>query len=125
MDLCFSNNAIEQFSNKMCVEIINTTIYRPVKADLIGGKVLDLQEPSTFMGNKQNLINCVTLSDKDGNSYTIEPNENGLKFARGEISYQEYIHLKTKSHRTFILFFLFITAVFFSSCWFLVKLLLQ
>ena len=58
------------------------------------------------------LITKVLLEDKDGTPYSVEPNLNGLRFAKGEISYKKYQKLQRKNDVTMFLCFFGIIGFF-------------
>jgi uncharacterized membrane protein YebE (DUF533 family) len=52
------------------------------------------------------LITKVILEDDNGRFFSVDPNINGLKFAKGEISYTKYNKLQKKNDfNMFVCFF--------------------
>lgn len=100
--VCFSNNFLEQGAYLFCNKIIKETTYEIVCLE-VGGKRLQYQG---FLSSENDhslqhdaLISKIHLKDKTGNVYFVEPNLNGLKFAKGEISFDEYIRQQKKGER--------------------------
>lgn len=116
--MCVSNNAFELQAYHMSKEIRENSIYLPVAIEYIGGKTVDLP---THEIEPSELITKVIVKDREGNYYEIEPNEKGLRFAKGEITYNEYVKLKRKENRRFFTYFAGITGSFFITGWTLIK----
>lgn len=100
--MCLSNDVLEQGAYLIFNQIIKETTYEIVCLE-IDGKRLQYQDYYSI-GNKEFLQHNVLMSkihlrDKTGNIYLIEPNMNGLKFAKGEISFAEYIRQQKKAER--------------------------
>ena len=120
--MCSTNNFIEQEAYVMSQQIRKETVFKCVKVIYSEGnnpdastQILDSQDYSTVM--EPALITKVILEDKDGTLYYVEPNPNGLRFAKGEISYNEYKNLQRKETiNVFAIFFGII--VFFSGSMF-------
>lgn len=72
--MCSSNHFIEQQAYEMSEKIKKDSVYKFLSVE----------------GEAGGYITKVVLEDKDGTLYSIEPNPIGVKFARGEISFQEY-----------------------------------
>ncbi|MBD8069279.1 hypothetical protein [Bacillus sp. PS06] len=85
--MCVSNNFIELQAYEFCEKIRNDSLYKFVGVDY---------SRSHINGNGLELINTVILQDSDGTVYYVEPNSNGLKFAKREITYKEYKKLQRK-----------------------------
>lgn len=103
--MCVSNNFIEHQAYKMSEKIRSNSVYKFVRVDTSEGNYFELNKIELCMdsnnltgpnGHCLPLIKKVILEDKEGKCYSIEPNENGLKFAIGEISYREYTKLQKK-----------------------------
>jgi hypothetical protein len=95
--MCVSNNAFEFQAYKMSEQIIKHTIYQPVKVVYFGEKEADVNEISAI-----ELITKIILQDNEGHVYEVEPSENGIRFAKGEITYQEYLQRGKKDIRNLI-----------------------
>ena len=93
--MCFSNNAIEQLAYTMSEQIYKHSIYKIIKIEFIGGESIDIQNQtqnlfSLDVSKELPLVTKLVLKGENGILYAIEPNENGLKFAKGQITYKEY-----------------------------------
>lgn len=88
--VCVSNNFVELQTNEFCEKIRNASLYKFVGVDYSRNNMNGKE------GNGLDLINTVILQDNDGTVYHVEPNSNGLKFAKQEISYKEYKKLQRK-----------------------------
>ncbi|WP_050182595.1 hypothetical protein [Domibacillus robiginosus] len=104
--MCFSNNVFEQQALEMAEQIQKKSIYKFVGANFLGSRRLEFHEQSSnvndykdTLGNGTALITEVILEDSDGNQYSIEPNPNGLRFAKGEITYKEYENLEINGNK--------------------------
>jgi hypothetical protein len=95
--MCVSNHAFEFQAYKMSEQIIKNTIYQPVKVVYIGEKDVDVNDI-----NPLELITKIILQDSEGHYFEVEPSENGIKFAKGEITYQEYLRLEKKDIKNLI-----------------------
>lgn len=95
--MCVSNHAFEFQAYKLSEQIIKHTIYQPVKVVYFGEK-----EAGVHQINAIELITKIILQDNEGHVYEVEPSENGLRFAKGEITYQEYIRRGKKDFRNLI-----------------------
>lgn len=111
--LCFSYNIIEQQALEMFKKIQQNSHYKLVRVEFTGDQALGLidYEELTKMENK--LISKIILKDNKGMLYSIEPNLNGLRFAKGEISYREYKKIQ-KKESTDLFVYLFLIIAFFS-----------
>ncbi|WP_142300999.1 hypothetical protein [Bacillus sp. 7884-1] len=69
------------------------------------------------------LISNVILGDKDGALYSVEPNINGLRFAKGEISYNKYRKLQRRNDVNMLFCFFGIIGFFSISMWVLSKMI--
>lgn len=116
--MCVFNNAFELQALNMSEIIQKNSIYQPFRIVYTGGKSVGLQDHSP---QQMNLITSIVLKDEEGNLYEIEPCENGLRFAKGEIRYSEYLRLQKKESRQVITYFSLITGAFFIMGWTLVK----
>lgn len=90
MNLCSSNNFIEQQAYEMSEKIKKDSIYKFIKVVYSGGN--NLGSPS-----ESALISQVVLESQEGTVYFVEPNPIGVKFAKGEISFKEYKKLQKRN----------------------------
>ena len=124
-NVCFSNNVIEQQAYIISEKIIKDSIYKPIRLVFIGGKSIEIQnyksQGSSITGEEIPLITRVILEDNEGLRFSVEPNENGLIFAIGEITYKEYKKIQHKESRQFIWYFFAISGVFFLMCWVFIR----
>ncbi|SOC40940.1 SH3 domain-containing protein [Ureibacillus acetophenoni] len=91
--MCVNNDFIENQSNRIYEEISKSTLLKVARVEFQEGYCWEPQfEPIQF--NKNNLITKIILKDDKNNSFTINPDEIGLKFAKGEISYKEYLRVQ-------------------------------
>jgi len=114
--MCFPNNAIEQQAYGFTEKIHNSSLYKIVRLELIGKYVdfdpkrpLDAQLNS---GEHLPLIKNVILEDRFGKQYKIEPNEFGLKFACGELTYKQYVYSKKTEARKLLVYTLGSVGIF-------------
>lgn len=95
--MCVSNHAFELQAYKLSEQIIEHTIYHPLKVVYFGEKEVDVNQISAI-----ELITKVILQDNEGHVYEVEPSENGVRFSKGEITYQEYLRRGKKDIRNLI-----------------------
>ncbi|MEK3991969.1 hypothetical protein [Robertmurraya sp. FSL R5-0851] len=95
--MCVSNHAFELQAYKLSEQIIKHTIYQPVKVIYFGEKEAEANQISAI-----ELITKIILQDNEGQVYEVEPSENGVRFAKGEITYQEYLSREKKDIRNLI-----------------------
>lgn len=100
--MCVSNHAFEMQINKKIEKIRVHSIYTPVAVVDSEGKRINFGDQ--FI-HPSGLIKKVILQDVDGNDYEVEPEENGLRFAKGDISYNDYQLLQMKQNRKAIALF--------------------
>lgn len=129
--MCFSNNSIEQQAFEMSERIRNNSIYKFVRVDFIGGKSLDFQYQSgprndnnVKNGEHLDLISKVILEDRDGILYSVEPNSNGLRFAKGEITYKEYNKIQKKETVQGLSYFFLAIGTIFLMSWAMIRYLI-
>lgn len=126
--MCFSSDVFERQASMISEKIIKNSIYKPVSLDFIGEKNVGIQDYKfQENGGTLPLITRIILEDNAGSPISIEPNENGLMYAMGEISYKEYKKIQNKDSRQFIGYFVTILSAFIlvswvSMRWFLYKL---
>ncbi|MFY3792088.1 hypothetical protein ACOQFO_10480 [Ureibacillus sp. MALMAid1270] len=88
--MCVNNNFIENQSYRVYEEISKSSLFKVARVEFLEGYCWEPQfEPILF--NKNDLITKIILKDDNNNSFTINPDDMGLKFAKGEISYKEYL----------------------------------
>ncbi|CEG29009.1 hypothetical protein BN1002_03937 [Bacillus sp. B-jedd] len=100
--MCVSNNVLEIQTNKLSDEIRLNTIFTPVAFVYHNGQRVNLG--ASFL-HQAGFIKRVVLQDTEGNVYEVDPTENGLRFAKGEISYRDYQLLEKKENRKAITLF--------------------
>ncbi|MEK3997123.1 hypothetical protein MKX96_01460 [Psychrobacillus sp. FSL W7-1493] len=116
--MCFSTNVIEQQALIISDKIIKNTIYKPVSLDFISEKNVGIQDfQMQNIGEEISLITMVNLENNEGLQISVEPNENGLRYAMGEISYKDYKKLQNRESRQFIWYFFAISSVFLLISW--------
>lgn len=94
--MCVSNNAFEMQTYKLSDEIRMNSVYTPVEVVYAEGKRVNVDDKQMLPAG---FIKKVVLRDKEGNDYEVEPTENGLSFARGEMSYRDYQLQQKKENR--------------------------
>ncbi|WP_316572377.1 hypothetical protein [Neobacillus sp. YIM B06451] len=112
--MCVSNHAFEMQSYKLSEEIRRNSIYTPVAVVCSGGERVNFG--NQFV-HPDGFIEKVVLQDKEGNDFEVEPSENGLRFAKGEISYNDYQRLQKKDDRKAIALFAGAAGSFFIIGW--------
>lgn len=92
--MCSSFDFIEQQAFDMSEKIRKDSIYKFVRVEVSESSGLhhvhDSNECVQISETRHALITKVILEDKDGNQYFVEPTTDGLRFAKGEITYQQY-----------------------------------
>ena len=117
--MCISHNEIERQAYIMSEKIRKNSIYKPIRLDFINGKSTEFKNGALedlANGKDVPLVSRVILEDKEGARFGIEPNEIGLRYAAGEITYKEYKQLQNKESKLFIGY---VTAL--SSCFLLIS----
>lgn len=116
--MCFSTNVIEQQALIISDKIIKNSIYKPVSLDFISEKNVGIQDFTMQSSGKEiSLITRVNLENNAGLQISVEPNENGLRYAMGEISYKDYKKLQNQESRQFIWYFFAISSAFLLISW--------
>src|SRR5699024_6030449 len=122
---------IEQQTHEMSKKIWESSLYKLIRVDFAGGNCFEVQSRlndwvslETEMGNKSALITKVILEDLEGKHYSIEPNDNGVRFAKVEITYKEYKILLKTGNALWITIFIVGILVFFTLMSVLVKFVL-
>lgn len=115
INVCISNNFMEQQAYKMSKEIQNNSFYKVVRAEDSEGNDLKLRLHDE-QWNGKDFITKIILEDKKGNYYSVKPDYNGLRFAKGEINYKEYYKTMRKEnfkgYGYFFVSIVFITLMF-------------
>jgi len=106
INLCVSNHFIEQRAYELCEEIRKNSLYKVARVDVSGGTILDGQ------WNGKDLITKVIPEDTKGTYYSIKPDPNGLKFAKGELTYKEYSKIQKKANINGFSFFFVVIGFF-------------
>ena len=92
--MCAPNNFIELQAHEMYEKIKRNSVYNFIRVDYSDGSYQGSHSQVDHTRNVSSLITGVVLEDKDGTIYTIEPNPNGVRFAKGEITKEEYQEMK-------------------------------
>ncbi|MER2170978.1 MAG: hypothetical protein ABS938_10100 [Psychrobacillus psychrodurans] len=67
----------------------NQSKYKMIELELSDDRIIKPQNLENF-GDGRALISKAVLEDNGGNSYSVSINQNGLRFAMGELTYKEY-----------------------------------
>ncbi|MBN8200052.1 hypothetical protein [Bacillus sp. NTK034] len=104
--MCFTHDVIERQAFKICEEMKIHSIYSLVGVTTTDGPIRKIQENTSIESNFNllpgealPLITKVMLQDANGSHYWVIPDEEGLQFAKGEITYKEYKRLQAKEKR--------------------------
>jgi hypothetical protein len=93
--MCSPFHFIEQQAFEISEKIRKDSIYKFVRVEISESSGLhQVYGPNNcgkISDTKPAFIRKVILEDRDGNQYSVEPTPEGLRFARGEITYREYI----------------------------------
>ena len=108
--MCVSNNFIEQQAYKISEEIRKNSLYKVIRLDVSGVSSLGIQKQDD-QWNGKDFITKVILEDTRGNYYSVKPDYNGLRFAKGEINYKEYSKLQKKEDLKGLSYFFGITGI--------------
>lgn len=116
--MCFSTNIIEQQAFLISDKIIINSIDKPVSLDFIDEKNVGISDFTMKIFREEiPLITRVNLENSEGLLISVEPNENGLRCAMGEISYKAYKKLQNQESRQFISYFFAISSIFLLISW--------
>ena len=93
-----------------------------MRINFIGDRYLAIdsdcdKDIQSIVGKELPLITNVILEDEFGENYSVEPNENGVRFASGEICYREYIQLKRSGIRKLFFYTIGSIGIFSISAW--------
>jgi hypothetical protein len=98
--MCFSMNTIEHQAYHYTEQMNTSSLYKIVHIHMIGHSVHIEKGPpleaQLDFGGQLPLIKIVTLVDGTGKNYAVEPNEFGVRFAHGEMTYQQYLKTRKK-----------------------------
>lgn len=99
--MCTTNNFIERQAYEMSQQIRKESLYKIVRVDYFedysqNAKKRNLDTQDFDIASSSALITKVILEDKDRAIYSVEPNLNGLRFAKGEIDYKKYNKLQQR-----------------------------
>jgi hypothetical protein len=119
--VCAPNNFIELQAHEMYEMIRGNSVYNFIRVDYSEGSYQGTHSQVDNTRNGSALIIRVVLEDKDGTLYTVEPNPNGVRFAKGEITYKEYKKLQKRETVNGIATFFGILVFFSSTMYFLMK----
>jgi hypothetical protein len=129
--MCSSFQFIEQQAFEMSEKIRGESIYKFVRVEVSEGFNLGSQHEHghtngcvQVSATRPVYITKVILEDDEGNHYFVEPTPDGLRFAKGEISYKEYEkRLKRETLNVVSFFFFavgFISLVMLAVKWYLI-----
>lgn len=119
--MCAPNNFIEQQAYEMYEKIRGNSVYNFIRVDYSEGSNQGFHSQIDNTRKASALITRVVLEDKDGTLYTVEPNPNGVRFAKGEITYKEYKNLQKRETVNGIAIFFGILVFFSGFMYFLMK----
>ncbi len=101
--MCISNHVIELQAYQLSEEIRKKTIYKMKRVEVTDGYSLEVEKQGDYW-NGTDLISKVVLEDSNGTLYSINPDDTGLRFAKGEITYKEYIQLEKSANMKGIIY---------------------
>ncbi|MBT2685410.1 hypothetical protein [Bacillus sp. ISL-37] len=120
--MCVSNNAIELQAYHFFEKIQESSVYNIVRVDFIGGNFLEcdqgisLRDEFQYIANLT-LIKNLILQTKSGKQFYVEPDELGLRFAKGELSYRQYLLAKKQKSRNMLCYTFGFTGLFTVAAW--------
>ncbi|MBT2693652.1 hypothetical protein [Bacillus sp. ISL-55] len=120
--MCVSNNAIELQAYHFSEKIQESSLYNIVRVDFIGGTFLECEQETSLRAEFQGidnlpLIKNLILQTKTGKQFIVEPDELGLRFAKGELSYRQYLLAKKQKARKMICYTFGFTGLFIAAAW--------
>ena len=95
MKVCITNNFMEHQAYKISEEIRKQSLYKVVKVEVFGGKSFEFSQQDE-QWNGKDFITKIILEDKKGALFSVKPDYSGLRFAKGEITYNEYNKMQKK-----------------------------
>jgi len=102
--MCLTNNFVEEQAYKVSKTIKESSIYKFDRV-IYSNNNIDVFLDSNW--DEKSLITNVVLKDNYDQEYVIKPNQNGMKFAKGEISFKKYTKLQRKEDTQGIWAFIF------------------
>jgi len=108
--MCFTSSAIEQQAYRFTEKIYSLSLYNIVQIVFNGDqKSVEINhdqslESQLVLGGELFLINNIILEDPNGKKFSIEPNEFGLQFASGVMTYPLYVRTKKSEVRKLLLY---------------------
>jgi hypothetical protein len=112
-NMCSSFQFVEQQAFEMSERIRKESIFKFVRVEVSGISGLVSQETYVHSDgcarDSTPHLGCITkviLEDEQGVLYTVEPSIDGLRFAKGEITYKEYRKREKKETTTILSVFL-------------------
>ncbi|WP_043929923.1 hypothetical protein [Bacillus sp. EB01] len=94
--MCVANDSFEQGSQSIVDQMIRETAYK-ITGFEINGKLVE--NSSTALIKPSDMISGVLLVDKAGASHLIKPGIPGIRYTRGDITYDEYVRLQKRADR--------------------------
>jgi hypothetical protein len=88
--MCLSGNAFELQAYSFTEKISRSTLYKIVRLDFIGGNSIEVDLEHLKHEDNLSLIKNIVLEDAKGKQYNIDPDEWGVLFAAGEMTYNQY-----------------------------------
>jgi hypothetical protein len=119
--VCTPNNFIEQQAYEMYEKIKKNSVYNFIRVDYSEGSYQGSHSQVENTRSGLALITRVVLEDKNGTLFTVEPNPNGVRFAKGEITYKEYKKLQKRETVNGIATFFGILVFFSGLMYFLMR----
>ena len=93
--MCITNNFMEHQAYTISEEIRKQSLYKVVKVEVFGGKSFEFSQQDE-QWNGKDFITKIILEDKKGALFSVKPDYSGLRFAKGEITYNEYNKMQKK-----------------------------
>ena len=120
--MCVSNNAIELQAFHYCEKIQESSVYKMARVEFTGGTFVECDEDTPlkaeFQGSEElPLIKNLILQSAAGKQYSVEPDELGFQFAKGELSYRQYLLAKKKQSRNMLWYTSGFTVLFTTAAW--------
>lgn len=115
--MCVPNNTIELQAYHFSEKIQAISKYEVVRVNFIGGSFLEGDKARLQGIENLPLIKNLILQSKSGKQYRIEPDELGLLFAKGELSYSQYHQAKKKNYWKMFCYTSGFTVLFTTAAW--------
>ncbi|MBN9654729.1 hypothetical protein J0K78_10680 [Halobacillus sp. GSS1] len=120
--MCVERSAMENQARIFLKEIQDNSIYELTRIVLDDGKAVNLNRSNEGRClASYPLIKEILLRDESGKIYSIEPNLNGVRFASGEWSYDQYLWKCKQELITGIIILIVSLGVFITLGWLLVN----